>query len=88
MNKTSLLILCNLLIYTVELKSQHIINDRIKNEINKMKIDTAVVYSTSCVGCSASDSCKKERSHYLFLKKKAVFTLNVMIIVKPIMKLS
>ena len=73
MKKIGLLIFCYLLIYSVELKSQHIVDDRIKNEINQMKVDTALVYSITCVGCSILDSCKKEASHYLFWKKNGLF---------------
>lgn len=73
MKKIGLLILCNLLIYTVELKAQHIIYDRIKSEIDQMKVDTALVYSIACVGCSTLDSCKNEASHYLFWKKDAQY---------------
>src|SRR5687768_10220506 len=50
-------------------KGQGVINDRIEKEIGRLNIDTTLIYSFNCVGCSTSDSCSKEQSHYLFWKK-------------------
>ncbi len=56
-----------------EVKSQDVIDSRINKAIDVLGIDTVLIYSFSCSGCSTSDSCKKEESHYLFWKQKGRF---------------
>ena len=56
-----------------DINAQNVINARIKNEIERLKIDTTLIYSFPCSGCSTSDSCNKEKSHYLFWKQNDNF---------------
>jgi hypothetical protein len=57
----------------MNVNGQGVINVRIKNEIERLKIDTALIYSFTCSGCSTSDSCSKERPQYLFWKQNDRF---------------
>lgn len=49
---------------------QGIPDARIQSEIERSGIDTLLIYTFRCSGCSTSDPCKKEPSQYLFFKQE------------------